>query len=161
MVGEERDGWSMQHSETATLLKEHCDRTGQIAIVMNHAAKDLSAKGGTTVGHMFKATINLYEYHPGEDGPVKKTFGDRFYKQVKNGEVDLTRVRTLLSGKNRSGGSGLKSFFVFDSEGKLVPLKKKSPIIVSADADEDDDEDEEDTDGEKLEKKVRRLWSRD
>jgi predicted ATP-dependent serine protease len=136
------DGWGTQNTETAIVLKEYCDKTGQIVIAMNHMAKDLSFKGGTTVAHMFKSMIMLYEYDPGQDGKVRETFGAKFANQAKNGEVKLVDIRTLMSGKNRSGGTGRKAFFIFDNAGKLIPLQKKSPVVAADDPEDEDDEEE-------------------
>jgi DNA repair protein RadA/Sms len=132
------DGWGAQNTPTAILIKEHCDRTGMCAFIMNHMTAELNFRGGTTVTHMVKTMLMLYEYDPEQDGGVAKTFGNRFKARVDRGEVDLVGVKTLMSGKNRSGGSGRKAFYMFTETGVLAPLKTRSPIQLPNEDEEDD-----------------------
>ncbi len=135
------DGWSTQNTETVLAIMEHCNRTGMCALVMNHMGKDLDFKGGTTVGHAVKTLLTFYQYDPAQDGKMRELFGKKFVNAVEDGELLLTDVRTMISGKNRSGGMGRKAFFFFNKDGRLEPLTllpKKTRIAFAGFSDEDE-----------------------
>ena len=126
------DGWSTQNTDTVLAIMEHCNRTGMCALVMNHMGKDLDFKGGTTVGHAVKTLLTFYQYDPAQDGKMRELFGKKLVNAIEDGELLLTDIRTMISGKNRSGGMGRKSFFFFNKDGRLEPLtmQPKKPRIV-------------------------------
>jgi predicted ATP-dependent serine protease len=116
------DGWSTQNTETILAIMEHCQHTGTCALVMNHMGKDLDFKGGTTIGHAVKTLLTFYQYDPQQDGKMRELFGKQVANSVEDGEFLLTDIRTMISGKNRSGGMGRKAFFHFNQQGQLEPL---------------------------------------
>lgn len=121
------DGWSTQNTDTVLAIMEHCNRTGMCALVMNHMGKDLDFKGGTTVGHAVKTLLTFYQYDPSQDGKMRDLFGKSVVNSVEDGEFMLTDIRTMISGKNRSGGMGRKAFFHFDKDGRLQPMTVLPP----------------------------------
>lgn len=135
------DGWSAQNTDTILAIKEHCDKTSMCALVMNHMGKDLEFKGTTTVGHAVKMMLTFYQYDPQQDGRMRELFGKRVVNAVEDGEFLLTDIRTMISGKNRSGGMGRKSFFFFNKDGRLEPLtvQPKKPRISFNLSDENED----------------------
>jgi hypothetical protein len=110
---------------------------------MNHMTAGLEVKGGTGAAHMFKAALYAHEYDPRQDGKFKALFGARFARSVEEGEVKLTDIRVFFSGKNRSGGSARKCFFIFDEHGKLQPLPTKAAKKYPVGVDESDEQEEE------------------
>jgi DNA repair protein RadA/Sms len=128
------DGWSTQNTDTILAVMEHCKRTGMCALIMNHMGKDLDFKGGTTVGHAVKTMLTFYQYDPAQDGKLRELFGKNVANRVEDGEFLLTDMRTMISGKNRSGGMGRKAFFYFNKDGRLEPLtvQPKKPRIQFA-----------------------------
>jgi DNA repair protein RadA/Sms len=128
------DGWSTQNTDTILAIMERCKHTGMCALVMNHMGKDLDFKGGTTVGHAVKTMLTFYQYDPAQDGKMRELFGKKLVNAVEDNELLLTDIRTMISGKNRSGGMGRKAFFFFNKDGRLEPLtvQPKKPRIAFA-----------------------------
>jgi DNA repair protein RadA/Sms len=116
------DGWSAKNTETILAIKNYCDHTGMCALVMSHVGKDLDFRGSTTVGHAVKTEMLFYQYDPAQDGKMRDLFGKSVTNRVEDNEFLLTDMRTMISGKNRSGGSGRKAFFFFNKNGALEEL---------------------------------------
>ncbi len=134
------DGWSTQNTETILAIMERCKHSGMCALVMNHMGKDLDFKGGTTVGHAVKTLLTFYQYDPAQDGKTRELFGKSVANRVDDGEFLLTDMRTMISGKNRSGGMGRKAYFFFNKDGRLeplMPLPKKPRIVFDVNASDD------------------------
>lgn len=125
--------------EIARRFAKYCKGKKMCGVAINHMNKTLDITGSTGASHYIDTVLAFEPFIPELDGDPAKLFGEAVLRENqihynrKEPDEKIENLRILKSIiKNRYGSIGSQAYYFTAKDGKIVPLEKKSNVLVYA-----------------------------
>jgi DNA repair protein RadA/Sms len=124
-----------QGEQVANYIRQHCKRTGMIAIAINQLSRSGYFKGSTMIGHMVDQSMYLDRIFENEEPVSTKKLRDLRLVGYDSGtmpivgwEEEARRLRELIGGKNRNAPESARAYMKMSEQGRLEGVQKKTIV---------------------------------
>jgi predicted ATP-dependent serine protease len=126
-------GSRTQGEQVLNVIQSHCKKSGMCAIAINHLGADGFFKGSTMLRYMADSLIYLDKIFATEadwDRRTKSQLKSLVGFEKAAHFSDVSGLRQLISGKNRTAPESQKAYFEMTKAGILVGVKKNKESLI-------------------------------